>query len=94
MSITTKDVEHIAKLAKLSLSEDEKKSYAKQLGDILEYVEKLDELDTESVKPLSHVMDIANAFREDKPGQSLDQKDALSNAPNSDGEFFKVPKVI
>lgn len=94
MHISVQDVEHIANLAKLSLSEDEKIEYSKQLGDILEYVEKLNELDTSDVEPLSHVMEVTNAFREDEPGESLPREEALANAPKSDGEFFVVPKVI
>ena len=94
MRITVQDVEHIAHLAKLSLSEDEKVAYSKQLGNILEYVEKLNQLDTTGVEPLSHVMEVTNAFRGDEPGKSLPREEALANAPNSDGEFFVVPKVI
>jgi len=94
MRITVQDVEHIAHLAKLSLTEDEKTAYSRQLGEILEYVEKLGELDTSDVEPLSHVMDVTNAFREDAPGDSLPREEALANAPESDGEFFIVPRVI
>ncbi len=94
MSITIQEVEHIAKLAKLSLSEDEKVAYTKQLSEILDYVEKLNELDTGEIEPLSHVMDVTNAFREDISRKCLSRKDALSNAPESDGKFFIVPKVI
>lgn len=94
MSITIQEVEHIAKLAKLSLSEDEKNAYTKQLSEILDYVEKLNELDTEEIEPLSHVMDVTNAFREDTPRECLSRKDTLANAPESDGKFFIVPKVI
>jgi len=94
MSITLEQVERIAKLAKLHLSKEEKEAYTKQLSDILTYVEKLDELDTENVQPLSHVMDVTNAFREDTAGESLPREEALKNAPKSDGEFFIVPKVI
>ena len=94
MSITIQEVEHIAKLAKLSLSEDEKTAYTKQLSEILDYVEQLNELDTEKIEPLSHVMDVTNAFREDAPRKCLAQEDALVNAPESDGKFFIVPKVI
>ena len=94
MSITIEQVEHVAQLAKLRLSEREKTEYTQQLGDVLTYIEKLEELDTSNVKPLSHVMDLTNAFREDTPEDSLSSDEALSNAPETDGKFFIVPKVI
>ncbi len=94
MSITRQDVEHIANLAKLKLTDKEIDNYTKQLGDILTYMAKLDELDTSDVEPLSHVMEVTNAFRDDVSEASLDRDEALSNAPKSDGEFFVVPKVI
>lgn len=94
MKITVKDVEHIAKLAKLTLSDGEKEAYTQQMSDILQYMEKLNELDTSDVEPLSHVMEVTNAFRGDEPKESLPQEEALKNAPKSDGEFFVVPKVI
>ncbi|MCF7804727.1 MAG: Asp-tRNA(Asn)/Glu-tRNA(Gln) amidotransferase subunit GatC [Candidatus Marinimicrobia bacterium] len=94
MSISLEQVEHIATLAKLRLTDDEKSAYTRQLGDILDYIEKLEELDTSEVEPLSHVMDVTNAFREDESRESLSQDKALENAPKSDGEFFVVPKVI
>jgi len=94
MKITVTDVEHIAKLAKLTLSDGEKEAYTQQMSDILQYMEKLNELDTSDVEPLSHVMEVTNAFREDDPKESLSQEEALKNAPKSDGDFFVVPKVI
>lgn len=94
MSITRQNVEHVANLAKLRLTDTEIDNYTKQLGDILTYMEKLDELDTSDIEPLSHVMDVTNAFRDDEPQKSLARDEALSNAPKSDGEFFVVPKVI
>ena len=65
-----------------------------QLNKILEYVEKLNELDTENVKPLSHPIEGVNVFREDIVQPSVDREDALKNAPSKNEEFFKVPKVI
>lgn len=94
MSISREDVEHIAKLAKLDLTEAEKDSMEDQLGAILEYMEKLDELDTDDVEPLSHVMELTNVFREDTAGESLERETALANAPESKDGFFIVPKVI
>ncbi len=94
MSVTKKDVEYIAELARLKFNEDEFQSYTKQLNQILEYVEKLNELDTENVKPLSHPVEGSNVFREDKVKASVNRDDALKNAPDKNEEFFKVPKVI
>ena len=94
MSVTLKDVEHIAELARLKFSEEELESFTHQLNQILEYVEKLNELDTENVEPLSHPVEGNNAFREDELKPSINREEALKNAPDSDDEFFKVPKVI
>lgn len=94
MAVTLNDVEHIAELARLKFSDKELKSFTHQLNGILKYVEKLNELDTENVEPLSHLVEGNNAFREDKLKPSLNREEALKNAPESDGEFFKVPKVI
>ncbi len=94
MSVTRKEVEHIAKLANLQLNEAELEDYTLQLNKILEYVEKLNELDTENVKPLSHPVEGVNVFREDIMKPSVDREEALKNAPSKDDEFFKVPKVI
>jgi len=94
MSVTLKDVEHIAKLARLNFSEDELKEFTGDMNKILEYMEKLNELDTENVEPLSHPVEQINVFREDELKESVDREEALKNAPKSDEEFFKVPKVI
>lgn len=92
--IRKKDVEYIAKLARLKLSEKEKEKFAKQLDQILKYVDKLNELDTEKVKPTSHVLPLKNVFRKDKVGKSLGVEKVLGNAPEKARGFFKVPKVI
>lgn len=94
MSVTRKEVEHIAELARLELNESELEEYTVQLNKILEYVEKLNELNTEDVQPLSHPVEAVNVFREDILKPSIDREDALRNAPSKDDEFFKVPKVI
>ncbi len=94
MSVTKKDVEYIAELAKLKFKDDELESFTSQLNQILEYIEKLDELDTENVEPLSHPIEKVNNFREDKVKPSVNREDALENAPDKNEEFFKVPKVI
>jgi aspartyl-tRNA(Asn)/glutamyl-tRNA(Gln) amidotransferase subunit C len=94
MAVTIKDVEHVAKLARLQFNEDELKKFTRQLNQILEYMEKLNELDTSNVEPLSHVIELSNVFREDAVRPSYPQAEVLKNAPAHDGKFFKVPKVI
>jgi len=92
--VTKKDVEHIAELARLKFSEEELENYTSQLNKILEYVDKLNELNTENIEPLSYPVEGSDVFREDKLQQSLSREEALKNAPDRDEEFFKVPKVI
>ena len=94
MAVTLKDVEHVANLARLEFSEEEKKTLVNQLNRILEYMEKLNELNTSKVEPLSHVIPLTNVFREDKVKPSLSVSDVLKNAPAKTDKFFKVPKVI
>ena len=97
MKITEKEVRYIAELAHLNLSDEEIAAYQDDLEEILTYVEKLNELDTDSVEPMSHVL-FAGAeeetLREDQLAPSLDRKQALSNAPLSGAGHFKVPLVI
>ncbi len=94
MKITKKEVEHVADLARLELSEQEKEQLTSQLSNILTYVEKLNELDTKGVEPTAHVIDIRNVMREDVPAPSLAQERALSNAPEKAAGHYKVPKII
>ena len=94
MSVTKKDVEHIAELARLNFKDEELENFTHQLNQILDYMEKLNELDTENIEPLSHPVEGNNIFREDKLSASIPTNEALLNAPESDEQFFKVPKVI
>ena len=94
MSVTVNDVEHVAKLARLQFKDAEKEKYTHQLNEILEYMEKLNELDTTNVEPLSQVIELSNVFREDKVKPSSLREEMLKNAPEKNDEFFKVPKVI
>jgi aspartyl-tRNA(Asn)/glutamyl-tRNA(Gln) amidotransferase subunit C len=94
MSVTIKDVEHVAALARLSFTEEEKQKLTAQLNGILSYMEQLNTLDTSNVEPLSHVIELQNVFREDVLRPSLPREEALKNAPAHTEEFFKVPKVI
>ncbi|NPV45199.1 MAG: Asp-tRNA(Asn)/Glu-tRNA(Gln) amidotransferase subunit GatC [Firmicutes bacterium] len=94
MKISKKDVEHVAQLARLHLEEEEKELYTRQLNSILNYMEKLGELDTSDVEPTAHVLPIKNVFREDRVEQSMDIEEVLRNAPDREEGFFKVPKII
>jgi len=94
VSVTLKDVEHVAALARLSFSDDEKVKLTRQLNDILHYMEQLNKLDTSDVEPLSHVIELKNVFREDAVKPGLDREEALKNAPARTDKFFKVPKVL
>ena len=94
MAITRKDVDYVARLARLRLSEEEAERFTSQLARIVGYVEKLGELDTEGVEPTSHVVPLRNVTRKDDIRPSLDREKALGLAPRSDGTFYKVPKVI
>ena len=88
-------LEHISKLALLNLSEGEKKKLANQLGDILDYFKKLNDLDTSNVKPMTHPIEgLKNVFREDIPWKSLSNEDALKNAKHTKDGYFKTSKVI
>jgi aspartyl-tRNA(Asn)/glutamyl-tRNA(Gln) amidotransferase subunit C len=92
--ITIADVEYVAGLAQLSLSDTAKQKLAQELGGILSYIEKLNELDTEGIEPMMHAMPLTNVLREDRVEPSLPRELALKNAPNTDGEYFLVPKIL
>ena len=92
--ITRKEVDHVARLARLALSEEEKEVMTRQLDRILAYVDKLNELDTSQVEPTSHVIPMENVMREDAMRASLAHDDALANAPDREGPFFRVPRII
>ena len=91
--ITIKDVEHVAKLARLELTEEEKELYTKQLGDVLKYVDQMNEVDTSSVKPMSHAVDFVNVMREDKVVYEHTKDELMANAPHEENGFFRVPKI-
>jgi aspartyl-tRNA(Asn)/glutamyl-tRNA(Gln) amidotransferase subunit C len=94
MKITRAEVEHVARLARLELTEPELDTFTVQMDSILAYVEKLNALDTEGIIPTSHAVPMDNAFRPDQPGQPIGVEDALANAPKHAESFFRVPKVI
>ncbi len=87
-------VRKVAKLARLDLSEAEVEEFTGQLSAIIDYVEKMNKLDTSNVEPLAHCLPISNVFREDVIKESLGTEKTLANAPEQDGEFFKVPKIL
>jgi aspartyl-tRNA(Asn)/glutamyl-tRNA(Gln) amidotransferase subunit C len=87
-------VRHVAHLARLNVSEAEVRLFAEQLSTILDYVEQLGELDTDDVPPTAHPLPLSNVLREDAPKASRHVEEALKNAPDKEGAFFKVPKVI
>jgi aspartyl-tRNA(Asn)/glutamyl-tRNA(Gln) amidotransferase subunit C len=94
MKISKEEIEHIAVLARLHLTEEEKETFGLQLSSILGYMEKLEELDTEDVEPTSHVLSLRNVTREDAAVPSLPREEALVNSPAGSDEFYRVPKII
>ena len=94
MKITLEEVEHVARLARLEVGPDEREELTRQMNRILQYVEKLNELDTTGVSPTSHAIDLENAFRDDTVEASLPRDASLQNAPESNGAEFVVPRII
>ncbi len=94
MLVTMEEVEKIASLSMLSLDDDKKKMLQKNLDDILEHAEKLNELDTKDVEPTSYILKQQNVMREDVPGKVWDRDDMLKNAAETDEGCFVVPKVM
>ncbi len=94
MILSRKDVEHVAHLGRLELSEEELELFSKQLNQILEYFKKLEELNTENVLPTSHAVPVEMTLREDEARLSQVTEDALSQAPEQTNNLFLVPKII
>ncbi|MEW6378976.1 MAG: Asp-tRNA(Asn)/Glu-tRNA(Gln) amidotransferase subunit GatC [bacterium] len=94
MKISVQEVEYVAKLARLKLSNQEKALFTQQLDSILLYMDKLNELDTGDVPPTSHVLPLHNVMREDEVQPSSAPEDILANAPEREDTFFAVPRVI
>ncbi len=92
--ITRQEVEHVARLARLELSEDEKVRMTDQLDAILGYIDKLNRLDTSQVEPMTTVIPVVSVMREDEVRPSLSLEEALANAPDREGDFFRVPRII
>lgn len=94
MKISKEEIEHIATLARLKLTEEEIKLFSSQLSSILDYVEQLNKLDTKDIEPASHVISLYNVMREDQQGKSLTVEEALRNSPSHTDKFYRVPKII
>ena len=92
--ISMVEVDYIAHLARLSLSEEERQCFTDQLNVILDYMDKLNEVDTEGVEPTSHVLDIVNVFRDDEVQPSLSTEDLLANAPEIVNQYVVVPRAV
>ena len=87
-------IRHIALLARIEMTDGQAETLGRQFADIVAYVDKLQELDTEGVEPMAHALDVRNVLAEDTLGESLSVEQAMTNAPARDGDFYKVPKVI
>lgn len=94
MKIDRTEVEHVAVLARIALSDKEKEAFSEQLSTILDFFDMLKEVDTTDLRPTSHVVDLTNVFREDERGASLETHEALANAPDAAEGFFRVPKIL
>ena len=94
MKISKEEVQHVATLARLDLDEAAMDKFAGQIGEILDYVDTLNQVDTKGVAPTSHAISLTNAFRDDEVGKPLPRENALANAPDQEDGAFVVPKVI
>lgn len=88
------DIDHVALLARLKLTDSEKKLFSEQVAGIIKYVDKLNELDTSHIEPTAHILPIHNVFRDDIMRTSLPRDRALQNAPEKGDGFYRVPKII
>ncbi len=94
MAISRAEVEKVSLLGRLLLSEDELETMTAQMGQILGYMDLLDEVDTEHVEPMAHAVEVSDVFRADEPRPSLPRGQALANAPQRDDECYRVPAVL
>ena len=92
--LSKKDVEHVAQLARLEISEQEKELFTEQFNEILEYFKRIDKLDTKGVQPTYNVLEITNVSRKDEIEPSLSKENALGNAPKKEKNFFKAPRIV
>lgn len=94
MRLTPEEVEHVALLARLQLTDEERERFTAQLNSILEHFEQLQQIDTDGVPAMSHAVEMSNVLREDEPTPSLSPDEALENAPDQADNCFRVPRVI
>lgn len=94
MKISRHEVEHVAMLARLELSEEEVATYTEQLNSILDYAAMLDQLNTDEITPTAHAVALRNVLREDQVQPSLEREKVFANAPVSEDGFFKVPRIV
>ncbi len=87
-------VRHVGKLSRIELTDEQVRTFSRQLGEIIGYFDKLRELDTDNVEPMAHAVELTNVFAEDAPGESLTPEAALSNAPDRRDDMFQVPRII
>lgn len=92
--LSSEEVAHVARLARLALDETEQERFAVQLGQILAYAEKIRELDLEGVEPTAHVLGLTNVTRRDEVRPSLDRDEVLRNGPEVENGYFRVPRVV
>ena len=88
------DIEHLAKLARLKLTDAEKELFSKQIGTVIKYIEKLSELDTKNVEPTAHVLGLNNVFRDDAVKKPLTVQDPINDSPAHSKGHYEVPKII
>jgi aspartyl-tRNA(Asn)/glutamyl-tRNA(Gln) amidotransferase subunit C len=94
MSLTAQEVQWVAHLARLRLTDAELETMTRQLSAIVDYVDHLKQVNTDGVEPMAHALAVQNVFRDDEPSSSLPVADALSNAPQPRGDFYSVPAVL
>lgn len=94
MRITRDDVVHVARLARLDLTESEIETFTAQLGDILDHAARVEALDTSGVEPTAHPLPLANVLRPDEVGASLDRDAVLEQAPEAENGYFRVPRIL
>ena len=94
MPLTPEEVRHNARLARVGLSDDEVSRFQNQLSQILDYFERLQEVDTENVPPTAHTLSMHNVMRDDEPCPSIDKEEVLANAPQREDDLFRVRAVL
>ncbi|OEJ99657.1 Asp-tRNA(Asn)/Glu-tRNA(Gln) amidotransferase subunit GatC [Roseivirga misakiensis] len=94
MKVEKKDIDKIAHLARLNIQPEQEQQLLADMNNILDWVDKLSELDTDGVEPLTHITQEVNSLRADKVESTLSTEEGLKNAPEKEGSFFKVPKVL